>query len=65
MHNNGPDNDLAFAIATEIVEIFAPCLRPEERREALAEVLDRVMAGLARFAMEHAAARNRFHPSQN
>lgn len=39
-------HDTAWAAATTVLEVFEPCLRPVERRDAFTEVYDRVLAAL-------------------
>jgi hypothetical protein len=42
---------VAVATTTHILEIVAPCLREEERRDAFAEIYERVKAGIEAFAL--------------
>jgi hypothetical protein len=49
MHIRFLTHDVAMEMAKEIVEVFAGCLRDEERREAFIEVYTRLKAGLEDF----------------
>jgi hypothetical protein len=55
-------DDVARATAVTIVEVFAPCLREEEQREAFVEVYTRVKAGLERYQLREARLCQRVKP---
>lgn len=55
--------DVAVATAASIVEVFAPLLRAEERKEAFEQVLERIKAGLTWF--ETKRKRKALKPSRN
>ena len=42
-------HDVAFAMATALLDIVRPCLRPEEHRDAFSEFYQVCRAGLDRF----------------
>ena len=58
-------HDVAWATALHIVEIFAPCLRDEEKHDAFSEVYAAVKAGLACFRLKENRRQNRLRPGSN
>ncbi len=58
-------HDVAWTTATHILEVFAPCLREEEQREAFAEIYARVQAGLECFEIQAERMQRRLKPSSN
>jgi hypothetical protein len=45
-------HDVAWRVSVDIVEVFSPLLRDEERRDAFEEVYERVKAGLLAYDQE-------------
>lgn len=58
-------HDAAWAMARDIVEVFAGCLREEERHEAFVEVLTRAKAGLEQFQERKNRMQQRLRPGAN
>jgi hypothetical protein len=58
-------HDAAFDLSRKILEVFAPCLREEERRDAFAEIFDRVKAAIERFEVQSDRMARRLHPGRN
>lgn len=65
MQNCSLIHDVSWATALHIVEVFAPCLREEEKREAFVEVYARVKAGLECYEVQAARRESRLKPSVN
>jgi hypothetical protein len=57
--------DAAVAIARAILDVVAPCLRPEERRDAFEEFYRVADAGLEAYEASVRAAGARLRPSAN
>jgi hypothetical protein len=58
-------HDVAWAASTHILEVFAPLLREEEKREALVEVYTRVKAALECYALQIDRMQHRLRPGKN
>lgn len=58
-------HDVAWAIARDIVEVFAGCLREEERHDAFVEVYARVKTGLEEFQGRTNRMLGRMRPGVN
>jgi len=58
-------HDVAFATSRSILDVFAPCLREEEQREAFAEIYNRVKAGLELYELSNNHMESRLHPGRN
>lgn len=58
-------HDTAWVLSHSILEIFAPCLREEEQREAFAEVYVRIKAGLEALCIQEERQAQRLSPSKN
>jgi hypothetical protein len=58
-------HDVAFMTALDILEIFSPLLRDEEKRDAFNEVFARVKAGLESYDHEVKSLLHRLRPLQN
>jgi len=58
-------HDAAWAMAREIVEVFAGCLREEEIHDAVVEVYARLKAGLEDFQARSDRMRKRMRPGLN
>ncbi len=52
MGNQRLIHDCSWACAVSIVECIENCLRPEERRDALHEVYERVKAAIEAFCIQ-------------
>ena len=65
MTSDSLTHDVAWVTALHIVEVFAGCLREEERRDAFAEVYARVKAGLEWFEVEGNRMQRRLRPGDN
>lgn len=58
-------HDTAAAIAASVVDVFAPLLREEEKKEAFQEVYLRVKAGLAEYERKADRIAKRLKPLEN
>ena len=58
-------HDVAWATALEILEVFLPLLREEERRDAFGEIYDIVKAALHAYDKEHTGLLHRLRPLNN
>jgi hypothetical protein len=58
-------HDAAWATSIQIVEIFAPLLRDEEKRDAFEEVFARVKDGLDAFEIKQQRLQQRMKPEGN
>jgi hypothetical protein len=58
-------HDVAWATASRIIEVFASCLREEEKRDAFVEVYARVKAGLEDYQIRENRRRQRLKPGVN
>lgn len=58
-------HDVAFATSLHILDVFACCLREEERRDAFAEIYARVKAGIEAFEIHSNRMLSRLHPGRN
>ncbi len=65
MANERLTHDVAWTTATHILDVFAPCLREEEQRDAFAEIYVRVKAGLECFEIQAERMQRRLKPSSN
>ena len=58
-------HDVAWVTSKEIVEVFAGCLREEEKFDAFTEVYERVKAGLESFQTLDNRMQRRMRPGVN
>lgn len=58
-------HDHAVATATSILEVFEPCLRDEEKRDAFVEIYERIKACLECYDQHADRMRNLLKPSSN
>lgn len=58
-------HDVAFATSRSILEMFAGCIREEEKRDAFTEIYERVKAGIESFELRSNRMENRLHPGKN
>lgn len=58
-------HDAAWKMAREIVEVFAGCLRDEERHDAFIEVVTRLKPHLEQFQERTDRLRQRMRPGLN
>jgi hypothetical protein len=58
-------HDVAFATAMHILDVFAPLLRDEEKRDAFNEIFERVKAGLEAYDHEVKSLLHRLRPLTN
>jgi hypothetical protein len=58
-------HDFARINSYKVMEIVASCWREEEKRDAYAEIYDRVIAGLERFEADSNRSVQRLTPSNN
>jgi hypothetical protein len=58
-------HDVAFATSRHILEVFAGCIREEERRDAFAEIYERVKAGIECFELQSNRMESRLRPGRN
>ncbi len=58
-------HDVAFATSLHILEVFAGCIREEERRDAFSEIYERVKAGIECFDLQCNRMMQRLHPGRN
>jgi hypothetical protein len=58
-------HDVCWATAQHIVEVFAPLLREEERKDAFLEVYERVKAGLEAYCLQDDRMQHRLKPHRN
>lgn len=58
-------HDVAWRVSVEIVEVFSPLLREEEKRDAFEEVYARVKAGLLAYDHEIKSLLHRLKPLSN
>jgi hypothetical protein len=65
MSNDRLIHDVSWAASTHIVEIFAPCLREEQQREAFAEVYVRIKAAIECFEIQAERLYRRMKPGRN
>ena len=65
MESDSLTHDVAWVTAMHIVEVFAGCLREDERRDAFAEVYARVKAGLEWFQIQENRMQRRLRPGVN
>jgi len=65
MTSHSLTHDVAWATAKDIVEVFAGCLREEERHDAFVEVYVRVRAGLRKFEVRNDRLMQRLRPGAN
>jgi hypothetical protein len=62
MASDSLTHDVAWATAMRIVEVFASCLREEEKKDAFIEVYTRVKAGLEHYRIRENRRRLRLRP---
>ena len=65
MDSKSAIEQVAWATAIEIVEVFSRILRDDEKRDAFVEVYARVTESLERYESEQAPRSERLKPSQN
>ena len=58
-------HDVAWTAALEILRVFLPLLREEERRDAFDEIYDRVKAALHAYDKENKSLLHRLRPLSN
>jgi hypothetical protein len=58
-------HDVCWATAQRIVELFAPLLREEERKDAFLEVYEQVKAGLDAYCLQIDHMTKRLKPHRN
>jgi hypothetical protein len=58
-------HDVAFATSRHILDVFAGCLREEERRDAFLEIYARVKAGIECFELRSNRMESRLDPGKN
>jgi hypothetical protein len=58
-------HDVAWVAALEILELFLPLLREEERRDAFGEIYDRLKAALHAYDKENKSLLHRLRPMSN
>jgi hypothetical protein len=58
-------HDVAWAMAIEIIDVLAACLREEERHDAFIEVYTRLKAGLEDFQDQTNRMQLRMRPGLN
>ena len=58
-------HDVAWATALEILQVFLPLLREEERRDAFDEIYSRVKQALHAYDREHKSLLHRLRPLSN
>jgi rubrerythrin len=58
-------NEAARNVANNVVNVFAPLLRDEEKQDAYEEVIERVKAGIMWYCLECDRIRQRLHPTRN
>ena len=58
-------NDLAFAMAQQLLDLVAPCIREEERRDAFEEFYAICKNGLESFCIRHDRMMQRLKPTSN
>jgi hypothetical protein len=58
-------HDVAWTAALEILAVFLPLLREEERRDAFGEIYDRVKAALHAYDRENKSLLHRLRPMSN
>jgi hypothetical protein len=65
MDSESKRHDVAWEGAKDIVDVFAPLLREEERRDAFTEVYTRIRALLAAYDRQAEWLLHRMNPSGN
>lgn len=65
MESESLKHDVAWATAASALEVFAPLLREEEKREAFEQLYERIKAGIAYYQMKHDRMLSRIKPSKN
>ncbi len=58
-------HDAAVAMARAILDIIAPCIRPEERRDALEEFYTVCRSGIEAYEMQIDRMQKRLNPMKN
>ena len=58
-------HDVAWATALEILQVFLPLLREEERRDAFGEIYERVKVALHAYDQENKSLLHRLRPLSN
>ena len=58
-------HDVAWATALEILQVFLPLLREDERRDAFDEIYQRIKAALHAYDQEHKSLLHRLAPLSN
>jgi hypothetical protein len=58
-------NGRAFAMAQELLDLIAPCIREEERRDAFEEFYAICKNGLLALCIEHDRMMQRLKPTSN
>jgi hypothetical protein len=65
MKNQSLQHDHAFALATAILEMVAPCLRGEEQRDAFDMFYEAAKAGFQHYEEQADRRQQRLGPSAN
>jgi hypothetical protein len=58
-------HDAAFPMAKALIDVVAPCIREEERREAFDEFYRICLAGIEAFVIHWNRMESRLHPGKN
>jgi hypothetical protein len=65
MQSDSLKHDHAMAMARAVLEIVAPCIREEERREAFNLFYEACKAGLEHYELKADRIRKRLMPGKN